>query len=35
MIIGTPADKFAANEKTIDEIWGNFEMWSGGSSGNS
>lgn len=34
MILGTEADKFAANEKTIDEIWGNFEMWSGGSSGN-
>jgi hypothetical protein len=33
MILGTEADKFAANEKTIDEIWGNFEMWSGGASG--
>lgn len=34
MIVGTDEDKFAANEKVIDEIWGNFEMWSGGSSGN-
>jgi len=29
------SDKFAANEKTIDEIWGSFGMYSGGSSGNS
>ncbi len=35
MMIGTEADKFAANEKTIDEIWGSFGMYSGGSSGNS
>lgn len=34
MILNTPEDKFAANEKTIDEIWGSFEMWSGGASGN-
>jgi hypothetical protein len=34
MIVGTDAAKFAANEKTIDEIWGSFEMWSGGASGN-
>lgn len=27
-------EKFAANEKTIDEIWGSFEMWSGGASNN-
>ncbi len=27
-------EKFAANEKVIDEIWGSFEMWSGGSSNN-
>lgn len=33
MILGTDADKFAANEKIIDEIWGSFEMWSGGASG--
>ncbi len=29
MIIITEESKFAANEKIIDEIWGNFEMWSG------
>ena len=29
------SDKYAANEKTIDEIWGSFGMYSGGSSGNS
>jgi hypothetical protein len=34
-MIGTDADKFSANEKTIDEIWGSFGMSSGGSSGNS
>lgn len=34
MIVGTEESKFAANEKIIDEIWGSFEMWSGGSSGN-
>ena len=34
MILNTPEDKFAANEKTIDEIWGSFEMWSGGASNN-
>jgi hypothetical protein len=34
MILNTPDDKFAANEKTIDEIWGSFEMWSGGASKN-
>lgn len=32
MIIGTEEPKFAANEKIIDEIWGSFEMWSGGAS---
>lgn len=26
--------KFAANEKVIDEIWGSFEIWSGGASNN-
>ena len=34
MIVGTDEAKFAANEKVIDEIWGSFEMWSGGASGN-
>ncbi len=28
MILGTEESKFSANEKVIDEIWGNFEMWS-------
>jgi len=35
MMVGTDADKYSANEKTIDEIWGSFGMYSGGSSGNS
>ena len=35
MLVGIDSDKFAANEKTIDEIWGSFGMYSGGSSGNS
>jgi hypothetical protein len=35
MIVGGDADKFASNEKTIDEIWGSFGMYSGGYSGNS
>jgi hypothetical protein len=34
IIVGTDEAKFAANEKVIDEIWGSFEMWSGGSGGN-
>lgn len=29
MIIGSTRENFAANEKTIDLIWGSFEMWSG------
>lgn len=33
MIVGTDEAKFAANEKIIDEIWGSFEMWSGGANG--
>ena len=33
ILVGTDADKFAANEKTIDEIWGSFGMYSGGVSG--
>ena len=35
MFVGGDADKFSANEKTIDEIWGSFGMYSGGFSGNS
>jgi len=35
MFVGGAADKFASNEKTIDEIWGSFGMYSGGYSGNS
>jgi hypothetical protein len=35
VLVGTDADKFSANEKTIDEIWGSFGMYSGGSSGKS
>ena len=35
ILVGTDAAKFAANEKTIDEIWGSFGMYSGGASGNS
>ncbi len=34
MILGAEDAKFAPNEKTIDEIWGSFEMWSGGASNN-
>jgi len=30
MIIGATPANFSANEKTIDTIWGSFEMWSGG-----
>jgi len=33
VMVGTDADKFSANEKTIDEIWGSFGMYSGGASG--
>lgn len=32
MIVGTDESKFASNEKIIDEIWGSFEIWSGGAS---
>jgi CO dehydrogenase/acetyl-CoA synthase delta subunit len=35
VMIGVDADKFSANEKTIDEIWGSFGMYSGGYSGQS
>lgn len=34
VIVGTDGSKFSANEKTIDEIWGSFGMYSGGASGN-
>jgi len=34
MLVGGDTDKFGANEKTIDEIWGSFGMYSGGASGN-
>jgi hypothetical protein len=33
VMVGTDVDKFSANEKTIDEIWGSFGMYSGGASG--
>ncbi|MCW5960537.1 MAG: hypothetical protein KIS76_10280 [Pyrinomonadaceae bacterium] len=29
MIVGSTPENFKANEKTIDLIWGSFEMWSG------
>jgi hypothetical protein len=35
MFVGGDASKFESNEKTIDEIWGSFGMYSGGYSGNS
>lgn len=35
MFVGGDAANFGANEKTIDEIWGSFGMYSGGASGNS
>lgn len=35
MFVDSVAGQFDANEKTIDEIWGSFGMYSGGSSGNS
>jgi hypothetical protein len=34
VMVGTDESKFTANEKTIDEIWGSFGMYSGGASGN-
>ena len=34
LIVGTNLKDFAPNEKTIDTIWGSFEMWSGGASQN-
>jgi hypothetical protein len=35
VLIEGDSDKFSSNEKTIDEIWGSFGMYSGGFSGNS
>jgi nitrous oxide reductase accessory protein NosL len=35
LLVGTDDSKYSANEKTIDEIWGSFGMYSGGYSGNS
>jgi hypothetical protein len=35
MVVYTPEDKYEANKEIIDQIWGNFEMYSGGASGNS
>ena len=35
MLVAGDGANFASNEKTIDEIWGSFGMYSGGSSGNS
>lgn len=34
MVVYTDADKYDANKDIIDAIWGNFEMYSGGASGN-
>jgi hypothetical protein len=33
MFVGGDAATFGSNEKTIDEIWGSFGMYSGGASG--
>lgn len=35
MVVYTPEDKYEANKAIIDQIWGNFEMYSGGASGTS
>lgn len=35
MVVYTDEDKYEANKGIIDQIWGNFEMYSGGASGNS
>ena len=34
LIVGTEEAKFDAHKDIVDAIWGNFEMWSGGASGN-
>lgn len=35
MVVYTPEDKYEANKQILDAIWGSFEMYSGGASGNS
>lgn len=35
LLVGAPASEFGANEATIDTIWGSFDMFSGGASGES
>ncbi len=35
MLVGTEEAKFDSHKDIIDAIWGSFEMWSGGASGNS
>jgi hypothetical protein len=35
MVVYTPEDKYEANKAILDQIWGSFEMYSGGASGNS
>ena len=35
MVVYTDEDKYEANKQIIDAIWGSFEMYSGGASGNS
>ena len=35
MVVYTDEDKYEANKAIIDQIWGSFEMYSGGASGNS
>ncbi len=35
MVVYTDEDKYEANKSIVDAIWGSFEMYSGGASGNS
>lgn len=35
MVVYTDEDKYEANKQIVDAIWGSFEMYSGGASGNS
>ena len=35
MVVYTDEDKYDANKQIVDAIWGSFEMYSGGASGNS
>jgi hypothetical protein len=35
VFVGSPDSDYKANEKVIDEVWGSFSMYSGGSSGQS